>query len=162
MTLPSEPYNSGTPKGTERTAGTTSTKARQRFLDVLASGVTASAAASAAGIGRQTAYDLRNSDEEFAAGWEDALEAGTQLLEDEARRRALDRSDTLLIFLLKARRPHVYRDNVRVASVGVMRHEFGRDETVTAHVNHAEVFAVLEQAGLIAPGPLLARPLAEP
>src|SRR5205823_1460452 len=42
---------SGHPKGTERMAGTTSERARQRFLDALASGVTVSAAASAAAIG---------------------------------------------------------------------------------------------------------------
>src|SRR5206468_803097 len=108
------------------------------------------------------AYDLRCADEQFADAWEDALEAGTQVLEDEARRRALDRSDTLLIFLLKARRPHVYRDNVRVASVGVMRHEYGRNETARPTVDHAAVLEVLCEAGLIAPGRMLELPLVEP
>jgi hypothetical protein len=40
--------------------------------------------------------------------WDDAIEAGTDLLEDIARRRAVAQSDLLLIFLLRARRPHVY------------------------------------------------------
>jgi hypothetical protein len=44
------------------------------------------------------------------SGWDAARESGTDLLEDCARRRAIERSDTLLIFLLKARRPHVYRE----------------------------------------------------
>src|SRR4051812_36233108 len=85
--------------------GTTSARARQRFLDALASGFSVSAAASAAGMGRQTAYDLRKRDPEFAVAWEDAIESETDLLEDEARRRALEGSDLLLIFQLKTRRP---------------------------------------------------------
>jgi hypothetical protein len=40
----------------------------------------------------------------------DALDTGTDLLEDEVLRRALEYSDTLLIFLLKARRPAKYRE----------------------------------------------------
>lgn len=39
----------------------------------------------------------------------DAAEAGIDLLEDEARRRAMGGSDLLLIFLLRNRRPAVYR-----------------------------------------------------
>ena len=56
----------------------------------------------------------------------------------------------------------MYRDNVRVASVGVMRHEYGRDETATPPVDHAAVLDVLCEAGLIAPGPVLAPPRVEP
>jgi hypothetical protein len=41
------------------------------------------------------------------------------LLEAEARRRAMSTSDTLLIFLLKARRPAVYRENARVELTGI-------------------------------------------
>jgi hypothetical protein len=73
----------------------------------------------------------RAADEAFARAWEDALEQGTDSLEDEARRRALqgvekpvfregrqvgtvtEYSDTLLIFLLKARRPEKFRDRAR-------------------------------------------------
>ena len=65
-----------------------------------------------------------------------------------ARRRALDRSDTLLIFLLEARRPHTYRDNARV---GVMHHEYGHEQTAAPPVDHAAVLDVLASAGLIAP-----------
>ena len=67
----------------------------------------------------------------FAAAWDDAIEDGTDLLEDEVLRRAKDGvdeprfyegevcghvrkySDTLAIFLLKARRPEKYSDKVR-------------------------------------------------
>lgn len=47
---------------------------------------------------------------------EAAIEAGTDRLEDIARERAsrpLDGSDTLLIFLLKSRRPGKYRETTR-------------------------------------------------
>jgi hypothetical protein len=51
----------------------------------------------------------RDDDPSFAAEWLDAAEAGIDLLEDEARRRAMAGSDLLLIFLLRNRRPDVYR-----------------------------------------------------
>jgi hypothetical protein len=85
-----------------------------------------------AGISKRAAYDWRESDVEFAADWNEAVESGTEDLESEARRRALigvdepvfyqgeacgtvkKYSDTLLIFLLKGRRPDKYRDNVTI------------------------------------------------
>ena len=45
-------------------------------------------ACDAVDIERSTAYDLRHSDETFAAEWETALERSGDLLELEARRRA--------------------------------------------------------------------------
>jgi len=81
-----------------------------------------SRACMAVGIGRQTAYDNRKQDKTFAIAWDEALEISTDLLEEEARRRAFngvkkpiyqggkrvgyvqEYSDTLLIFLLKANR----------------------------------------------------------
>ncbi len=84
----------------------TSKKARQ-FLDALAAGMSVTAACAAVGIGRRTAYDWRDADEAFADDWDDACEASIDLLEDEARRRAMQVSDVLLIFLLKARRPAI-------------------------------------------------------
>jgi Bacteriophage Sf6, terminase small subunit-like len=101
-----------------------------RFLEALAAGATVSRAAQAAGYARPTLYKFRAADVEFAQAWDDALEAGTDELEDEALRRAKDGyeeprfyegqlcghvrkySDTLLIFLLKARRPEKYSDRV--------------------------------------------------
>ncbi|MGB8273643.1 MAG: terminase, partial [Alphaproteobacteria bacterium] len=79
-------------------------------------------------VGRRTFYDWRTKDKAFNQQVLDAMEAGTDVLEDEARRRAVDGvrkpvyqggkrvgyvqeySDVLLIFLLKARRPDKYRD----------------------------------------------------
>lgn len=81
------------------------------------------------GISRQTAYDWRAADPKFAEAWEVAVELGTDSLEDEAIRRARvgtdkpvyqggelvghvrEFSDTLMIFMLKARRPGKYRED---------------------------------------------------
>lgn len=87
------------------------------------------------GVSRRAAYDWRGADPEFAKKWEKALDRGTDALEDEAVRRAVDGvdkpvymggkflkikeySDTLLIFLLKCRRPEKYRDRQEVVVHG--------------------------------------------
>jgi hypothetical protein len=107
------------------------------FLDALnRSRGDVSHAADAIGIHRQRAYEHRQHDQEFAQRWEAIVDRATDEMEAEARRRAVEGcekpifykgeavgtvreySDTLLIFLLKARRPHVYRENHRVEHVG--------------------------------------------
>jgi hypothetical protein len=72
--------------------------------------------ASAAGIDRTSAYRRANRDPAFAAAWEDAWQDSIDDLEGEARRRALEKSDALLMFQLRAYRPERYREsfNVRV------------------------------------------------
>jgi len=55
-------------------------------------------------------YLWRREDPDFAEAWDEALEEGTDLLEDEARRRAMAGSDHLLMFILKSRRPAQYRE----------------------------------------------------
>ena len=72
--------------------------------------------ASAAGIDRTSAYRRANRQPAFAAAWEDAWQDSIDDLEGEARRRALEKSDALLMFQLRAYRPERYREsfNVRV------------------------------------------------
>ncbi|GBC94467.1 hypothetical protein HRbin16_00248 [bacterium HR16] len=94
---------------------------KQTFLAALSRGCTVSLSAKLAGVSRQAAYKARARSRTFADAWQDALESGTDVLEDEAVRRALAGSDTLLMFLLKARRPEKFRDNVRV------EHDAGRE-----------------------------------
>lgn len=90
------------------------------------------AACEAVKIAPSTAYRLRDRDPSFAAAWEDLEETVTDKLEEEAMRRATEgverviyhngkevgrerkHSDTLLIFLLKARRPETYRDRLTI------------------------------------------------
>ena len=74
-------------------------------------------AADATGVDRATVWRWRAHDPDFAAAYGTVLEQTTEDLEAAAVRRATRRvepSDTLLIFLLKARRPDVYRDRVDV------------------------------------------------
>jgi len=92
------------------------------FCAVLSRGESPGAAADAIGVSRRTAYTWRKQNPEFKLAWDAAIERGTDELEDEAKRRAWagvekpvfyqgavvghvrEYSDTLLIFLLKARR----------------------------------------------------------
>lgn len=85
-------------------------------------------------------YRLREAEPDFAAAWDAAVEEGTDLLEDEARRRAVEGvikergvyyrgdlvgteieinySDGLMTTLLKARRPDVYRERTETVHKG--------------------------------------------
>lgn len=92
--------------------------AQRMFIEQLTCGETVTNAAKLARIDRKTAYNWRETDQVFADAWDGALEVGTEKLEKEATRRALESSDTLLIFLLKARRPNVYRDRISAELTG--------------------------------------------
>lgn len=103
-----------------------------KFIVALAEGATVTEAAKESGTSRQNAYAYRDRDPEFAAGWDEVYEHGTERLEAEAFRRAVEGvdqpvyqagkkvgtvrkfSDTLLIFLLKARKPDTYRERISV------------------------------------------------
>lgn len=109
-------------------------KKETEFLALLAEGNTVAHAASILRVGRATAYEHRAMDAAFAVAWDEAFEAGTEVLEQIAKQRATvghkrdvilkdgtvitvqeQPSDTLLIFLLKGRKPDTYRDNVNVS-----------------------------------------------
>ena len=110
----------------------TSIKRRRRrpwekaFLETLARTGIVLVAAQAAGIDRPTTYVHRERHPDFAVAWDEAMEQATDLLEAEAVRRARDGiekpvtvagcrevireySDALLIFLLKHRRPQIFK-----------------------------------------------------
>lgn len=107
-----------------------------RFLEVLSNTANVSAAAKTIRVSRGHLYEVRAGNDEFAAAWDEAVKLGTSALEDEAVRRAMDGtlkpvfykgqkcgtireySDTLLIFLLKARDPDKYADRVRKELTG--------------------------------------------
>ncbi len=107
------------------------------FLAALASTGSVTKACAAAGLeSRNTVYEWRKTDPDFAKRWEEARAIGMEALEDEAIRRAHDGvdepvfhqgvavgtvrkySDTLLIFLLKGAKPDVYRDRVSTELTG--------------------------------------------
>jgi hypothetical protein len=88
---------------------------RNTFLTALAESGNVTLSAKRAGIARQHAYLIRKQDPDFAAQWGEAMDIAVGGLEDEAFRRAVKgKSDTLLIFLLKAHRPDVYRENLKI------------------------------------------------
>ena len=60
------------------------------FLAALARGSSVVESAAAAGISTTTAYTLRKADADFAEAWRIALEDSADVLETEARRRAID------------------------------------------------------------------------
>ena len=112
------------------------------FLAALAETGNVRRACEAAGVARSRAYELRDSDEAFALDWLRAQEEAADLLEEEARRRAVEGvdepvfgsmgqgqgsgqvgtvrkySDTLLIFLMKGANPEKYRDRSEVKHSG--------------------------------------------
>jgi hypothetical protein len=106
-------------------------KARETFLETLASSCNITAACRAANVSRATAYRWREEDESFDAAWRFALDEAVDELEREAWRRAKDGvdrpityqgqvtgyfreySDRLMEVLLKAHRPEKYIERVR-------------------------------------------------
>jgi hypothetical protein len=82
-------------------------------LDTLATGVSLAASARAAGVSHQTVYSKKKEDPEFAKQIEAARESGSDRMEDALLSQGVnDKNATALIFLLKGRRPHIYRENV--------------------------------------------------
>lgn len=83
------------------------------FLGMLRQRGNVREACEAAGCGRSTAYEWKDTDPAFAAAWVTAIEDAIDGLETAAWARARKQSDTLLIFLLKAHRPALYRETTR-------------------------------------------------
>ena len=114
----------------QQVQGDVTLRLKKKVLDALAKVGVITYAARKAGVARQTVYDWCAADPDFKAAFEHALAESTELLEAEAYRRAHDGvlkpvfqggarvgsvreySDTLLIFLLKARKPDVYRERL--------------------------------------------------
>lgn len=131
---------------------------RALFLEELAQRGNISDACRAAEIPRrQTVYEWRNADPEFAALWDEALEVAIDAMEKEAHRRAFEGvekpvigrvdkdedgivkdqfgneiyireySDGLATLLLKAHRPDKYRERTDVQHSGNVQIEYVND-----------------------------------
>lgn len=130
------------------------TPAREKqFLEALARGLSVGGAAAEAGVCIQTPYRWREVDRDFAARWHAAYEAGTDRLEDEALRRAVEGfdqpvyyrgekvgdiikySDGLLKFQLNARRPEKYSKAIHAGHTGA---EDGPTRTVNRELSNTE------------------------
>jgi transposase-like protein len=92
----------------------------EAFLATLAKTGNVTLSAEAAGVGRETVYRWRRDSEDFAGAWDEANTLGTDALEDEAVTRAVaGKSDTLLIFMLKARRPEKFKERSATEHTGL-------------------------------------------
>lgn len=102
-----------------------------RFLAALRNSANVRAACTAAGIERKTAYRNRDRYKGFAKAWDEAMEDACDVLEAEAWQRARSTSDLLLIFLLKAHRPGMYRETIKQQHEGgvTLRVVYGSDGT---------------------------------
>lgn len=116
---------------------------KRTFLLAYASGRTIARACDVADVGRQTHYDWLNHEHDerdaYRLAFDEAKERRFEVLEQEARRRAvegcatpifdkegnqigteLEYSDVLLIFLMKGSKPEIYRDNVKHEHTGTI------------------------------------------
>ena len=125
--------------------GNTTGRARERFLKVYALCGNVTTAAKAAGIGRATVYVWAEHDDAFAQAMRQAELEATDVLEQEAWRRARDGvaepvyqhgklvgtvqrfSDALLVFLLKSRAPERFRDRIDVGGQVIVKAVAGFD-----------------------------------
>ena len=123
---------------------TPSADQRARFLAELARTSNVTASAQAIGYSRRGMYGLRETDAEFAADWDEAIEMGVDALEHAARDRAitgviryvtckdglvLDKfgvpvterhfSDAMTALLLKAHRPEKFKDRQAIEHSGL-------------------------------------------
>lgn len=123
------------PRG-RKTPTLRATEKRRVFIEALGISANVTQSCRVAKLDRNTAYDWRGNDAEFSLAWDRAVELGTDALEDEAVRRGMkgfkkpvfqggklighvtEHSDTLLIFMLKARRPMVFRDRADLNVTG--------------------------------------------
>ena len=145
-TAPAQPQLAQPPATQGDIASTeTSIRARERFLKAYSTTGNVSAAARRAGVKRHMVYVWQESDSDFAMAFREAAIKATEALEREAWRRAKDGvaepvyqhgrlvgtiqrySDALLMFLLKARAPDKYRDNVSVSVTPVIKAVAGID-----------------------------------
>jgi hypothetical protein len=85
---------------------------RPKFIEVLSNSANVRAACRAAGVDRATAYRHRERNAAFAQEWAQALQEAGEVLEAVAWQRAKEKSDLLLIFLLKALNPEKYRETI--------------------------------------------------
>ena len=108
---------------------------RDVFVERLRATGNVTLAAAGAGVSRQSVYRARKRSKKFRRDWVEAHEQAMDLLEGEARRRATGVKEDvyyagrvvgtrtvydtpLLMFLLKAHRPELYRDNMKVEHAG--------------------------------------------
>lgn len=109
-----------------------SARLKKQFLEHFAGTGNITESATAVGIRRRVVYEWQERDDEFCLAFREAEIQATETMEAEARRRGMlgvdepvfhqgevvgsikKYSDTLLIFLLKARAPEKYRERLQM------------------------------------------------
>jgi hypothetical protein len=136
-------------RGRPRKNAVQTVRAKHAFLEAYAQWANISYACKISGVARQNVYDWQERDEEFSAAFHRAEAAATERLEREAWRRAvegspyertsywhgepvgtdrkIEYSDQLMMLLLRARRPDLYREKVDVAVNQVVKTIAGVD-----------------------------------
>jgi hypothetical protein len=136
-------------KGQPRRALSQSVRAKHAFLESYRLWANISYACEQSGVARPNIYYWQEHDEAFAKAFHIAEQAATERLEKEAWRRAvegspyertsywhgepvgtdrkIEYSDNLLMLLLRARRPDLYREKVDVAVNQVIKTVAGVD-----------------------------------
>jgi hypothetical protein len=85
---------------------------KKAFIKAYANAGTIRAAAELVGIHRATHYDWLEKDPQYVKDFQQSEKDAADSLEAEARRRAFEGSDTLLIFLLKGFKPERYKERI--------------------------------------------------
>jgi hypothetical protein len=83
---------------------------KKAFLQELGTSCNVRAACDAARVSINVAYRERSRDHKFAEGWDDAIGISVDGLQGAAWQRAKEYSDSLMMMLLRAHRPELYRD----------------------------------------------------
>jgi len=104
-----------------------------KFLSLLREGYSVRSAVRGARISSSGVYKKRDQDPEFRAAWQDALDEGTGLYEDEMKNRVFEgepilgregeivgfkKSDRLLEFALRSRDPETYAEKRKTELTG--------------------------------------------
>lgn len=108
-------------KAKDKTRYPNTGKWKSIFLASLKSTLNVSRAADVAGITRRAAYKARTEHADFAADWDEALEEVVDRIEAISMHQALDpdpKNTVMRIFMLKSRRPEVYKETVQNELVG--------------------------------------------
>lgn len=106
-------------RGRKSTPGTFTPEKQAQFLELYAKGLTVGQAARKVKISNVAIYKRVRNDAEFAKAYEEARESNTDELENIVHNLAVaGRDKVCCFFLLKARRPHIYRDNVTMQHTG--------------------------------------------
>lgn len=142
------------PKATTKT---TIQRARDAFLGKLAAGYSVTAAAAETTFGREWFYGQRKGDEVFCAAWDDAIEAGSDLMEDEARRRAVEGVEEPIVAMGRIAKDdggniltkRVYSDSLLLASLKRRRPEaWGVQKVEATHSGSVSLTVASDDAAL--------------